>query len=207
DIYGSSIAIKFPACLITAYFMGSDPEKHFFPFIIKSGLEKKQVRCLIDFGCDVANVGFNKVENTVESGNLRTFGNALVEEVEFRLVLQDICLKRLPKKILQKSGVSDKKADQIVNHTVSKIARVSLSTLAFSLCHKRYFPEKGPYKVYIISSGMYYAVKMESSKTFLEALATTVDLSIRHAIWNIEWEGIRQIFSPDFSAQAGQCPV
>lgn len=60
------------------------------------------------------------------------FKGPIVEELLFRVALQEILLKRAPKAILNKVSPSHAK---IIDTKVSKIARVLISSLAFSLAH------------------------------------------------------------------------
>lgn len=57
---------------------------------------------------------------------------AVLEELEHRVIIQELLLRRIPKRILQQYN---SKNAHLVDHKIARIGRIALSSLSFTLPH------------------------------------------------------------------------
>lgn len=119
----------------------------------------------------------NKVGNLFGSNITSSiFAPALCEEVEFRWFVQDILLKKLPKKVIEKIAPD---MANIVDSMPARISRVAAAALFFAICHAHALECAEGGGIYQLMGGLLYGALYEFSDN---SLVNCINL---HCIYNL----------------------
>ncbi len=109
----------------------------------------------------------------------KIFIPAAFEELEFRWFIQDILLKRLPQKVINKVAPE---LNHLVDSMPAKISRVAASALFFAVCHTHTLDCKEGGGIDQLIGGIIYGILYELDK---ENLANCISL---HCFYNLVQE-------------------
>lgn len=94
--------------------------------------------------------------------------NACAEELLFRLFIQTILLKELPKNVLKIFGVTAERAEELVNHRMAKISRVLVTALLFMAAHAGKFGNARGMLVHQLLGGLAWGALKESGTPLVQ---------------------------------------
>ncbi|MCP5492022.1 MAG: CPBP family intramembrane metalloprotease [Chlamydiales bacterium] len=111
-----------------------------------------------------------------------TFFYAAAEEITFRLLFQEIILRRLPKITLKIFGV--KKADEIVDHTFVRVMRLTVSAAFFALMHRSQFHPNGSNGLPQFIFGLFYGMILERANSSTQVILNILYTTLAHTMHN-----------------------